>query len=246
MADEIDQALALLSDAVKRTPDQGIEIADGFLKAWEDRLNPKSEQDDNQMMFYFYREYLPAAPLTRGRQRRNLDRLAPAAGDAAGDRAWSRARSRRSRRRSRPATARRRSTPERTSRASSVPSRKCPPPPHGARHGHGREPQRGLAQPRGQRANGTKRTDTEIAQLVDKGYGLALELIEVSIAAEPDSWKDRGNQGRPLLRPDAVQAAAAEGRDQAERVPAGGVRRVRAGGPALRQGDRERAGTRGF
>ncbi len=40
-----------------------------------------------------------------------------------------------------------------------------------------------------QNQQGVKRTDTEIAQLVDKGYGLAIELIDSAIASRPDSWR---------------------------------------------------------
>jgi hypothetical protein len=40
-----------------------------------------------------------------------------------------------------------------------------------------------------QRATGTKRTDTEIALLVDKGYGLSLELVDSAIASQPKDWK---------------------------------------------------------
>ncbi len=75
IADETDLALSLLSDAVARTPDQAVPIADEFLKTWEMRLSPKSDIDEDAYMYYFWREAISQAPLTRGRQRRNLDRL---------------------------------------------------------------------------------------------------------------------------------------------------------------------------
>ncbi|MCA9297651.1 MAG: hypothetical protein KDA28_01215, partial [Phycisphaerales bacterium] len=37
--------------------------------------------------------------------------------------------------------------------------------------------------------NGVKRTDAEIAELVDKGYALAIDLSRSALAAQPDSWR---------------------------------------------------------
>ena len=76
-ADEVDVAIDSLSHAVARFPDQAVELADDFLLRWETGLAPKNEDDPNQMMFIgFVRDGMTSAPLTRGRQRRNLDRLA--------------------------------------------------------------------------------------------------------------------------------------------------------------------------
>ena len=76
-ADEVDVAIDSLSHAVTRFPDQAVELADDFLRRWETRLGPQNEVDPNQMMFIgFARDGMTSAPLTRGRQRRNLDRLA--------------------------------------------------------------------------------------------------------------------------------------------------------------------------
>lgn len=77
IADETDVALDVLANAAKRFPAQSAEFANDFLVLWEKRLNPKArpgEDFDNPFIFY-QRDRVPAAPLTRGRQRRNLERL---------------------------------------------------------------------------------------------------------------------------------------------------------------------------
>jgi len=38
------------------------------------------------------------------------------------------------------------------------------------------------------KSTGTKRSDSEIAQLVDRGYGVAIELIDSAVAQRPDAW----------------------------------------------------------
>lgn len=76
IADETDVALDVLSNAVRRFPESGMDFADEFLKLWKQRLNPRNAPRRNINPFIFYgRQQVPAAPLTRGRQRRNLDRL---------------------------------------------------------------------------------------------------------------------------------------------------------------------------
>lgn len=77
IADETDAALDVLANAVKRFPERGTEFADEFLKLWEKRLNPKTRPDDpnENPYFFFYQQRMPAAPLTRGRQRRNIELL---------------------------------------------------------------------------------------------------------------------------------------------------------------------------
>ncbi|MBS0196546.1 MAG: hypothetical protein JSR77_07295 [Planctomycetes bacterium] len=187
-ADETDLALSLLSKGIKRSPDQAIDLADHFLKSWEQRLNPKSEEDDGRSMFYFYREYLPSAPLTRGRQRRNLDRLQQVMKELEAIHV----------------------DPRRLPTIASA-FRAC----HSRTEVYEREDivrafgpieqipastSCTLAEFMGaslngdwrnrttQQAAGTKRSDSEIAALVDKGYGIALELIESAFATQPDSW----------------------------------------------------------
>lgn len=76
IADETDVALDVLTNAVKRFPDQGVEFADTFLQLWEKRLNPRNAPNEYENYFFFYQQNrVPAAPLTRGRQQRNLDKL---------------------------------------------------------------------------------------------------------------------------------------------------------------------------
>ncbi|MCH7871924.1 MAG: hypothetical protein IID33_09520, partial [Planctomycetes bacterium] len=76
IADQTDVALDVLANAVRRFPESGMDFADEFLKLWEKRLNPRNAPYRGNNPFIFYgRQRVPAAPLTRGRQRRNLDRL---------------------------------------------------------------------------------------------------------------------------------------------------------------------------
>lgn len=75
IADETDEALDRLTRALARHPDLGIEFADEFLRLWEKRLNPQEPQNENYYFYFYGPQRLPAAPLTRGRQHRNLDRL---------------------------------------------------------------------------------------------------------------------------------------------------------------------------
>jgi hypothetical protein len=188
-ADETDLALSLLNDAVKRTPDQAREIADHFLKHWEARLNPPQQMDENMYFYVFYRQYLPAAPLTRGRQHRNLDRLdllmrtlaeinvdprtLPNIASAfkachARTEVYEKANIER-------VFGPLASIPGSTAIALAETM-------SASLNGDWRN--RAV-----QRETGTKRTDSEIAELVDKGYGLALELVDSAIASEPSSWK---------------------------------------------------------
>lgn len=189
IADETDLALNLVTDAVARTPDQAIPIADSFLKNWEMRLAPKSDIDPDAMMYYFWREAIAQAPLTRGRQRRNLDRLgrlidtlATAGVDA-------------------------RTLPTLASAFKAChgitevydaadiqrvfgPIEQIPPQTCAALASTMAASLNGDWRNRAtQVQQGVKRTDTEIAQLVDKGYGIALELIDSAIAHRPDSWR---------------------------------------------------------
>jgi len=189
LADETDMALALLERAIEDAPDEAVDLADHFLTSWEKRLNPTQNQNDNIQFYYFYREFLPMAPLTRGRQRRNLDRLDRLMETLAAIGVESR---------SLPAI---------------VPTFKAC---HAKTEVYAKEDiervfgkldtipaatSSGLAMTMGaslngdwrsrtvQRSTGTKRTDSEIAQLVDKGYALALELVSAAIANEPEAWK---------------------------------------------------------
>jgi len=190
LADETDMAMALLEAAIKKSPEQAADLANHFLVGWEQRLNPQAEADEQNFSFYFfYREFIPAAPLTRGRQRRNLDRL---------DRLMDTLSAIGVEPRSLPAIV---PTFKACHAKTEVydkadltrvfgPLEKIP-----------ASTAAGLAQTMGaslngdwrsrtvQRSTGTKRSDSEIALLVEKGYGLALELADSSVASQPNDWK---------------------------------------------------------
>lgn len=189
IADETDLALSLTADAVARTPDQAIPIADAFLKAWEMRLAPKSDIDQDTMIYYFWRDAIAQAPLTRGRQRRNLERLGrlidtlkTAGVDA----------------RTLPTLAPAFKAchgitevydPSDIQRVFG-PIAEIPPATCAALASTMAASLNGDWRNRAtQSQQGVKRTDTEIAQLVDKGYGIALELIDSALAKQPDSWR---------------------------------------------------------
>ncbi len=188
-ADETDQSLSLLSEAVKRTPDQAVPIAAHFLKVWEGRLSPRNDVDEDTMIYYFWREYVAQAPLTRGRQRRNLERLEQLM-----------------------QTLQTAGVEPRTLPGIASAFKAC----HGITEVYDRADiervfgtldkipdatAAGLSQTMAASLNGdwrnraaqvkqgVKRSDTEIAQLVDKGYGIAIELIDSAIARQPQSWK---------------------------------------------------------
>jgi len=77
ITDEIDLALDVLADGVNHLPDESLSLADEFLRLWELRLNPPPDPRRRQTFYYYgWGRQPPSAPLTRGRQRRNLDRLA--------------------------------------------------------------------------------------------------------------------------------------------------------------------------
>ncbi len=189
IADETDMALALLRAAVAQSPAEAAEYADDFLQKWKLRLSPQQEYPPEMMQYFaFYRDAMPMAPLTRGRQHRNLDRLAALVG------------------------ALRAAGVEPRNLPSLVPAfQAC----HALTEVYDRDdierifgtveampPQTAalLANTMGaslngdwrsraaQKATGTKRSDTEVALLVDRGYGLALELAESALAHKPGSW----------------------------------------------------------
>ena len=190
VADDTDLALDLVEDAVARAPGQGAELADDFLRLWMLRLNPP--QRPNQNIFYVYiggsfRQ--PSAPLTRGRQRRNLERLTQLLDvldsiDVDGRKI------------------------ERVVEAFGT----C----HGRAETYKRESVLGVLGPIEELApsvssrlaeamrtglngdwrsrdvqseEGNQRSTADIDALVEEGYALAQELIDSAIAKEPDSWR---------------------------------------------------------
>ncbi|MFA6044821.1 MAG: hypothetical protein WC718_07545, partial [Phycisphaerales bacterium] len=188
-ADETDMALQLVDSAVKRTPDEARELGDAFLTTWQQRLSPDSDFDQDTMMYYWWRDYVAQAPLTRGRQRRNLDRLGQLMD-----------------------TLRTSGIEPRTLPAIASVFKAC----HGVTEVYEREEIEHVFGPIDQipattcvalastmagslngdwrnRAvqvqNGVKRTDAEIAQLVDRGYSLAIDLARSALASQPESWR---------------------------------------------------------
>jgi hypothetical protein len=78
IADETDLALELLAQGVKRQPSMSTELASGFLNLWVGRMRARTSEPvpSNYAFFYSYsRSTRPSAPITRGWQQRNLDRL---------------------------------------------------------------------------------------------------------------------------------------------------------------------------
>lgn len=210
-ADEIDQALALTRAANQALPSEAAGTANHFLECWEKRLNPAPDENEQQFMFYFYyREFLPMAPLTRGRQQRNLDRLAALMNDLQslgadpaklpGVVATFRACHAKT-------EVYQRADIERV--LGPLPSLPAPTAMGLARtmaaslNGDWRSRQ-------AQRSTGAKRTDTEIAAMVDKGYGLALELADAALAREPGEWKNAAT--RAAIAYDRMQYLQSQGR----------------------------------
>ncbi|MCE7972741.1 MAG: hypothetical protein DYG92_00220 [Leptolyngbya sp. PLA1] len=210
-ADEIDQALSLTRAANQALPAEAAGTANHFLECWEKRLNPAPDENEQQFMFYFYyREFLPMAPLTRGRQQRNLDRLAGLMKDMqslgvdpaklpgvvltfkachAKTEVYQKADIERV---LGPLTSLPAPTAMGLARTMAA-----------SLNGDWRSRQ-------AQRATGAKRTDTEIAAMVDKGYGLALELADAAMVGEPGEWKHAAT--RAAIAYDRMQYLQSQGR----------------------------------
>ncbi|MFO0826807.1 MAG: hypothetical protein U0572_01550 [Phycisphaerales bacterium] len=190
-ADETDIALEYVANGAKRFPNEGTDLADTFLRSWEKRLTPTGpNQDDNGIIYWpGYMQELATAPLTRGRQRRNLERLATLVAVLNGIGVD----------------------------ASTLPSvagvfRAC----HGRTEVFTRDGiekvfgpvdklapdaaasladqmRLGLAgdwkDKNAQAQAGMKRSSAEISALVEQGYELAIGLIDRAIAQRPESWR---------------------------------------------------------
>lgn len=190
-SDEIDVAIDYLSDAVERFPQEGAQLADGFLREWISTMHPESQMDGAEDWQYigFVRNSMSSAPLTRGRQRRNIDRLSrlmlildEIGVDPRG-------------------------LPN-VAHAFAA----C----HGSTEVFKREGITGVFGPieqlsaetaarladhmrqqlsgewrdrRAQQAAGMKRSPAEIVEMVERGYALAIALIDAAIAQSPHSWK---------------------------------------------------------
>lgn len=187
--DETDVGLDYLANAVKRFPADAVDFADDFLMRWEKRMRPQASNYDEMPYFFYWRDSVPSAPLTRGRQRRNLDRLARLMGvlDSIG---------------------------VESRRLPSVAAvfKAC----HGNTEVFTREGIQAVFGPldklspdtsaslasqmrigltgdwanrRAQQSAGMKRTPQEISAMVENGYALAIELVEHAMNQEKDSWQ---------------------------------------------------------
>lgn len=190
-AQETDLALDYVAEAVKRFPADGEMLADHFLQVWQSKLSPAMPEGD-EMGFRYYgfgRQALASAPLTRGRQRRDLDRLT----------------------RLMKVLNQQGVDPRRLPSVAAV-FKSC----HGETEIFTRKGIEAVFGPivelsaetaaslsdqmrtglsgdwrdrKVQQAAGNKRTPEEIRSMVEKGYELAIELIDRSIALKPDSWR---------------------------------------------------------
>ncbi len=79
IADETDLALELLEQGIQRQPAMSGELATRFLNLWVQRMRARMAQPNastTSWMYAYSRRQRPSAPVTRGWQNRNLDRLA--------------------------------------------------------------------------------------------------------------------------------------------------------------------------
>ncbi|MFO0873896.1 MAG: hypothetical protein U0575_07980 [Phycisphaerales bacterium] len=191
IADKTDLALEMLVSGAKRTPDQATELADQFLQSWESRLNvtPNRDDEDGMYMFFGYRDQGSVAPVTRGRQRRNLERLKRLV--AVLEQFGIEARQLPSVTQVFKACHARTEVFDRGDIERVFgPIEQMPAPAAAALADAMRASLSGEWRDReAQRAAGMNRTVSEIAGLVDKGYGIAIELVDRALAAEPDSWR---------------------------------------------------------
>jgi hypothetical protein len=189
-ADEPERALRMLDQAVAASPADARAFADAFLSTWTKRLRPETGMDERMAMFFaFYRDAMPMAPLTRGRQRRNLEQLdallatlrtagieprelPSVVGAFEACHARTEAYEREAIERTfgpipamPPATAVRLAATMAQALSGDWRSREA------------------------QNASGTKRSDAEIAELVDRGYGVAIDLVASAAAQQDESWQ---------------------------------------------------------
>lgn len=186
--DELDVALEYLAQATKRFPDQAIDFADRFLRRWETRMVAAPQMNED---FYFWGMYnqVPSAPLTRGRQRRNLERLTRlmAVMDSIGVEP-----------RSLPSVAAvfkgchgrtevftRDGIEAVFGPFDSIAPRTAAALAEQMRSGLGSD----WRDRKAQQDAGMKRSPAEITRMVEEGYALALALADRAIIGEPDSWR---------------------------------------------------------
>ena len=193
LADETDMALDILEKGIRRHPAEASNLAGSFLEVWIKRLRPDTNSNQTaamrSMLFAFGgRTAVPAAPLTRGRQARNLNRL---------ERVLELVRERGVDPRTLPnivgafQACHSRSetyTEEDIERVlgpvDELPANTAATLSLAMRSGLGGDWRSREVQQR----FGMRRNATEIAQIVEDGYALAILLIDKAIEEEPDSW----------------------------------------------------------
>ncbi len=189
-ADNTELALGLLARGMERAPDQAIELADEFLRVWMPRLNPPPDPRRAQTMIIIGgRVQQASAPLTRGRQDRNLSRLKQLLDlldeIGANGRTLERVVTAFSACHGKAETFRRESVVsvlgDIDKLSPSVAARLA----ESMRNGLNGDWRSRDAQ----RAAGSKRSDSEIEALIEEGYQLALDLIESASVGEPDAWR---------------------------------------------------------
>ena len=193
-ADEIDVALDILEAGVAKHPGEAENMGGEFLDLWVKRLRPDAGSSQNAavraaIFAYGGRVGVPSAPLTRGRQARNLDRLTRVL-DLLEERGVDP--------RTVPGVVKAFQACHSLSEAYTEedivrilgPIEELPPTTaaqlavamQGGLSGDWRS--REVQQRFGMRRNGA-----EIAQVVEDGYALALRLIDRALEEEPDSWQ---------------------------------------------------------
>ena len=199
LADETDMALDILEQGIARHPDEASNLAGSFLEIWIKRLRPDTNSNQTaamrSMLFAFGgRTAVPAAPLTRGRQARNLNRL---------ERVLELVQARGIDPRSLPnivgafqaCHSRSETYTEEDIMRVLGPVDELPPATaatlsRAMRNGLGGDWRSREVQQR----FGMRRNATEIAQIVEDGYALAIRLIDRAIEEEPDSWQHAMNK----------------------------------------------------
>ncbi len=189
-ADNTDMALGLLAKGMERAPGQSIEMADEFLRVWMPRLNPPPDPRRMQSMIIFAgRVQQASAPLTRGRQDRNLDRLRQLLDlldkIGANGRTLDRVVAAFAACHGKAETFRRESVVSVLGNIDGLAPAVAAQLAESMRTGLNGDWRSRDAQ----RAAGSKRTASEIEALIEEGYQLALELIDSAVSQEPDAWR---------------------------------------------------------
>ncbi len=189
-ADNADQALELLAKGIERAPGQSLEMADEFLRVWMIRLNPPPDpRRASQFIIIGGRQQQASAPLTRGRQDRNIERLKQLLDLL--DKIGANARSLERVVTAFAACHGKAETFCRENVVSVLGSISELSPSVSARLAESmRTGLNGAWKSRdAQRAPGNQRNASEIEALIEGGYQLALEMIDAATHQEPTSWR---------------------------------------------------------